>query len=101
MHTAASVATNLPEQVQTGLTLFVDAARAAFGDKLRSVVLFGSAAEGKLRRTSDVNLLLVLRAFEREQVDALREPVRVARAAIELEPMFVLDSELGEAAEAF
>lgn len=101
MHTAAAVTVDLPAQVQTGLSLFVDAARGAFGANLRSVILFGSAAEGRLRRTSDVNVLLVLRAFEREQVDALREPLRVARAAIGLEPMFVLDSELDEAAEAF
>lgn len=91
----------LPEPVQTALDLFVDAARAAFGQNLRSVILFGSAAEGKLRRTSDVNVLLVLRAFERDQIDAVREPLRVARAAVGLEPMFVLDSELGDAAEEF
>ena len=101
MHTAAPAALSLPAQVQAALDLFLDAARAAFGENLRSVILFGSAAEGRLRRTSDVNVLLVLRAFERAQIDALREPLRVARAAIELEPMFVLDTELGEAAEAF
>jgi predicted nucleotidyltransferase len=101
MHTAAAAALSLPEQVQTALDLFLGAARSAFGENLRSVILFGSAAEGRLRRTSDVNVLLVLRAFERHEVDALRESLRVARAAIELEPMFVLDTELGEAAEAF
>ncbi len=92
---------NLPDHVESGLNAFLDAARAAFGANLRSAFLFGSAAEGKLRKTSDVNLLLVLRALERDQLDAIREPLRVARAAIQLEPMFVLDSELGEAAEAF
>lgn len=83
------------------MTLFLDNARAAFGGNLRSVVLFGSAAEGKLRQTSDVNLLLVLRTIEQPQMDAIREPLRVARAAIDLEPMFVLDTELADAAEAF
>jgi len=92
---------NLPEHVEAGLNLFLESARAAFGANLRSAVLFGSAAEGKLRKTSDVNLLLVLRAIERSQLDAIREPLRVARAAIQLEPMFILDSELAEAAEAF
>jgi predicted nucleotidyltransferase len=92
---------NLPDNVSTALTQFVDAARAAFGETLRSVVLFGSAAEGKLRKTSDVNVLLVLRAIEQPQLDAIRDPLRVARAAIDLEPMFVLESELPEAAEAF
>jgi predicted nucleotidyltransferase len=92
---------NLPDNVSTALTLFVDAARAAFGEDLRSVVLFGSAAEGKLRKTSDLNVLLVLRALEQRQLDAIREPLRVARAAAQLQPMFVLESELAEAAEAF
>ncbi len=45
------------------LDAVVDAARRAFGDDLRSIVLFGSAAEGRLRATSDVNLMLVLRRF--------------------------------------
>jgi predicted nucleotidyltransferase len=92
---------NLPDHVESGLNAFLDAVRAAFGANLRSAILFGSAAEGKLRKTSDVNLLLVLRALERSEIDAIREPLRVARAAIELEPMFVLDSELDDAAEAF
>lgn len=92
---------NLPENVSAALNAFVDAARAAFGDNLRSVVLFGSGAEGQLRATSDVNVLLVLRALEQAQLDAIREPLRVAHAAIALEPMFVLDPELGDAAEAF
>lgn len=92
---------NLPSHVTSALTDFLDAARAAFGENVRSIVLFGSAAEGKLRATSDVNLLLVLRAIERSQLDAIREPLRVARAAIRLEPMFVLESELDEAAVAF
>lgn len=91
----------LPNHIEQGLGLFLDGARRAFGDNLRSVVLFGTAAEGKLRKTSDVNVLVVLRAIERAQLDAIREPLRVARAAILLEPMFVLDSELDEAAEAF
>lgn len=92
---------NLPESVATALNLFLDAARAAFAGNLRSAVLFGSAAEGKLRQTSDVNLLLILRTIEQAQLDAIREPLRIARAAIKLEPMFILDSELADAAEAF
>lgn len=92
---------NLPSHITEALSHFLDAARGAFGENVRSIVLFGSAAEGKLRATSDVNLLLVLRAIERAQLDQIREPLRVARAAIRLEPMFVLESELNEAAEAF
>jgi predicted nucleotidyltransferase len=92
---------NLPSHVTAALSAFLDAARSAFGENLRSVVLFGSGAEGKLRTTSDVNLMLVLRAIDRAQFDDIRDALRVARAAVRLEPMFVLESELGEAAEAF
>lgn len=89
--------TDLPEALGT----FVDAARAGFGENLRSVVLFGSAAEGKLRPTSDINVAVVVRALDRAQIDALREPRRTARAAINLQSMLILESELPAAAEAF
>ena len=84
-----------------GLGVFVEAAVAALGPTLRSVVLFGSAAEGRLRPTSDVNLLLVLRAFEIDRMDKLREPLRVAAIGARVAPMFVLESELGAAEAAF
>lgn len=76
-------------------------ARSAFGEELRSVVLYGSAAEGRMRVTSDVNLLFVLRRFEEAAADAFREPFRFARAAGNVSAMFVLDSELAVAGEAF
>lgn len=92
---------NLEAHVTQALSVFLDAARSAFGESLRSAVLFGSAAERKLRQTSDVNVLLILKEIEQRQFDGIREPLRVARAAIRLEPMFILESELDEAAEAF
>ncbi len=91
----------VPPQVQKILADFVEAAQKAFGANLRSVVLYGSAAEGRLRATSDVNLILVLRAFDAAQADALREPLRLGQAAIALRPMFLLESEIAGAAEAF
>ncbi len=94
-------ALTLPAPVSTGLDLFIAAATAAFGETLRSVVLFGSAAEGRLRSTSDVNLVVVLTRFERAQVDAVRDALRLARAAIGLEVMFLLSGEIDSAAAAF
>lgn len=91
----------LPEQVQRILTGFVEESRRVFGAELVSIVLYGSAAEGKLRKTSDVNLIVVLEAFSPERADALREPLRTAHAAIKLEVMFVLATELPAAVEAF
>jgi len=91
----------LADSVSEALGLFVDAAKNAFGSNLRSIVLFGSAAEGKMRATSDVNILIVLDALDRDQMDAFREPLRIAHAALNVQAMFVLTSELNEAAEAF
>jgi predicted nucleotidyltransferase len=84
-----------------GLGVFVEAAIAALGPTLRSVVLFGSAAEGRLRPTSDINVIVVLRAFDIDRMDKLREPLRVAVVAARVAPMFVLESELAAAESAF
>ena len=92
---------SLPEEIHRHLDLFVAAAQTAFGDDLAAAVLFGSAADGQLRATSDVNLLLLLRRFTPASADALRGPLRMAHAAIDLQVMFLLDSELTQAADAF
>ena len=51
--------TDLPAAVATILQEFVAAVAQSMGPQLESVILFGSAAEGRLRVTSDVNLLVV------------------------------------------
>jgi predicted nucleotidyltransferase len=91
----------LPLDVSQALGAFVASAREALGDQLVSLVLFGSAAEGRLRPTSDVNVMLILGRFDRARIDALREPLRLAHATIRLEAMIVLESELHAASEAF
>jgi predicted nucleotidyltransferase len=91
----------LPLDVSQALAEFVEAAGKALGDDLVAAILFGSAAEGRLRATSDVNLMLVLRTFEPARVDALREPLRLAHATIRLEAMLIREGELADAAEAF
>ncbi|OEZ96452.1 hypothetical protein JAB9_26490 [Janthinobacterium sp. HH107] len=91
----------LPEEIQRHLDVFVAAAQTAFGADLAAAVLFGSAADGQLRATSDVNLLLLLKRFTPQAADALRAPLRLAHAAIDLQVMFLLESELTQAADAF
>ncbi|HEY0156586.1 MAG TPA: nucleotidyltransferase domain-containing protein [Thermoanaerobaculia bacterium] len=90
----------LPAEIQRVVDSLVEAARASFGESLRSVILYGSAAEGRLRATSDVNLLFILSRFD-GGVDAFREPYRFAQAAANVAAMFVLEEELADAAEAF
>jgi len=91
----------LPEPVERTLTGFIEAARTVLGEELRAIVLYGSAAEGRLRKTSDVNVIVVLSAFDASIVDGLREPLRTAHAAVALEAMFLLESEIASAVEAF
>lgn len=80
MSSAADVPLQVPPQVKQVLLDFVQAAERAFGADLPSIVLYGSAAEGRLRATSDVNLLVVLSAFDPAQADALGEPLRLREA---------------------
>jgi predicted nucleotidyltransferase len=94
-------APQLPAPVQEMLGDFLRAAQSAFGAELISVVLYGSAAEGKLRVTSDVNLMLVLASFTAERADPLRGPLRLAQSAIQLRPMFLLQSEIPAASRSF
>ena len=96
-----AVNTALPDTVQRVLDDIVAQAREALGPTLKAVVLFGSAAESRLRATSDVNVIFVLSAFERARIDPLRQALRSAEAAIKLAAMFIVESELPAAAEAF
>ena len=100
-HSSGPVCRELPPAVERMLADLVDSAKQCFGDHLRSVVLFGSGAEGRLRATSDLNLIVVLTRFDKQRVDAFREPLRVAHVAGRATTMFVLESELPAAAEAF
>ncbi len=59
----------LPESAEKCVEIFVETARQAFGADMVSTVLFGSAATGELRATSDVNLLLVVKRFEQRRFD--------------------------------
>jgi predicted nucleotidyltransferase len=97
----AAVSAQLPEAVRTTLNEFTAAAQQAFAEDLVSVVLFGSAAEGRLRATSDVNVVLVLRRADPKKLEAIGEAYRFAHAAIRLSAMFILETEIGVAKDAF
>ena len=92
---------DLPPEVQKVLDEFVLSAKEAFSDQVCSLVLFGSAAEGKLRPASDVNLLVVISAFEQSRADRLRQPLRIAESAVQLRPMFLLREEVAVASRVF
>ena len=96
-----STTRELPVEVDQRINAFVEAAKSAFESDLVSVVIYGSAAEGRLRATSDVNMLLVLKTFDQAHADRLREPLRLAHASVQLNAMFLLQAEVPAAMEAF
>jgi hypothetical protein len=87
--------------VEAVMTELVTRLREVLGPDLESVVLFGSAAENRLRPTSDVNVIFVLRAFDGSRLASAAGALRGAAAAIRLAPMFILAEEIPAAAQAF
>jgi hypothetical protein len=85
---------DLPADGASSLGDLRAAAQAALGAQLVSMVLYGSGAEGRLRATSDVNIILILSAFDAEKLARLRDPLRVAEAAIRLRPMVLVQDEI-------
>lgn len=96
-----SPSAGLSSEMETLLENLIEAAKKCFQKELKSILLFGSGAEGRLRMTSDLNLLFVLRKFEKNQVDDFRESLRLAQIAGHATAMFLLEQELPLAAEAF
>jgi predicted nucleotidyltransferase len=92
---------NFSKAVSRALANFVDSVVVAFGADLRSVVLYGSGAEGRLRPASDVNVVLVLASFDAAKAASIRESFAAAHAAIRLSAMFLLDSEVESSIECF
>jgi predicted nucleotidyltransferase len=92
---------DLPSNVNSVLTEFVASAKRAFGSDLRSIILYGSAAEGRLRPTSDVNVILLLSDFDPHKADQLRSALSFSQAAIQLRVMFLLETELQAALHSF
>lgn len=92
---------NLPAAAATILEEFLAALLQTAGPQLLSVVLFGSAAEGRLKPNSDINLLVITDHLSLSQLDKVRTALRVGRAVHGLTVMFLERAELSVAAESF
>jgi predicted nucleotidyltransferase len=92
---------DLPADVASALEEFKSRSVESFGDALASILLFGSAAEGKMRATSDVNVLMVFKRIDVAQVKEWRSQVGAIVAAIDLKPLLLLEDEIAVAADAF
>jgi predicted nucleotidyltransferase len=91
----------LPESVTKVLESFVLEAKSVFLDRLVAVILYGSAAEGRLRKTSDVNVLVVSKSFTSHDAEALSGILSLSAAAVDLQVMFLLESEINTASQLF
>ena len=91
----------LPPVVRGVLDDFLQSAKDALDGTLQSVVLYGSAVDGALSPSSDLNLIFILTSFEKEKLDRLRSPLRVAQAAVQVHVMFLLQNEISAAARSF
>ena len=58
-----------PAAVRAWLSQALQALIDSLGEELEALILFGSAAEGLMRASSDVNLLVVLRRFDSDRID--------------------------------
>lgn len=92
---------DLPPDIAATLDEFRAKTVEAFPDSLKSILLFGSAAEGRLRATSDVNLVMVFSRLDIDRVKIWRSEVELLVAAINLQPLILLEDEIAAASEAF
>jgi hypothetical protein len=98
---ASNLLADLPAPVATVLQEFTQALLTAAAGQTEAIILFGSAAEGRLRSTSDVNLLVIATELTMEQLDAIRMSLRAGAAAVGLAVMFLDSRQIGQAFEAF
>ncbi len=91
----------LNEQVAKALQDLKDRFCETLGPDLVSLVLFGSAAEGRLRLTSDVNLIVVVSDFRSERFEPLQPHILAAESSIALRLMILREEEISPAAELF
>jgi predicted nucleotidyltransferase len=98
---AADRTRDLPAPVAKTLDEVVEVATRSLGETLRSIVLFGSGAENRLRATSDVNVLIVVTRFDPSAVDSMRPVLQGGHAAVRLAVMWLLEEELRAAVESF
>lgn len=88
----------LSEEITSLLTeLIAQMAKA----HLTSAAIFGSAAEGRMRPSSDLNLMCVFSRIEPSLYDSIRECLQEGSLLCRLRIMFLLESELKEHAALF
>lgn len=93
----------MPKKMDPGaLTHLVDELRAAHGDNLASVVLYGSAAAGDhIEQRSDQNILIALNRITTEDLRLSQAPISAWQALGQPLPVYFSVEELNDAADVF
>src|SRR5689334_6071811 len=87
--------TSLPLSVQEGLDQFCTDLRAALGDHLVAVILYGATATGEYSpSSSDVNVMVVLDEVTVELLDAAVPSVQQGRRDVSLGLMLLSENDL-------
>ncbi len=92
---------SIPKPISERLDELCSQLKTALGDDLVALLVHGSAVRGDYRKESDVDLVVVLAKAGREQLDALAEPLHVARFAARIEAMILVADEIPRAADVF
>jgi predicted nucleotidyltransferase len=79
----------------------VSDAQECFGSDLISVTLYGSAAENRLRRSSDVNIVFVFSILDSVALERFAPKLAFARASAPIVVMFLKETEIRAAIELF
>ncbi|MDB4946430.1 MAG: hypothetical protein JWP97_5964 [Labilithrix sp.] len=93
---------SLPTPVKASLEALTESMRGALGEDLVAVLVHGSVARGEyLAGETDVDVIVVLAKAGLAQLDAIGEALLRARYAARIQPMFLVESEIAGAADAF
>jgi len=87
--------------VEKVLKDFVAGCVKSFAGRLSSIALYGSATEGRTNAASEVNVIVVVQEFRQQDVAGIAQTVRLARAVIHLDVMYLLVNEVPAAVECF
>lgn len=92
----------LPEGLRKRLQALQQDLSRLLGDNLVSLLVFGSAARGEFREgISDVDTIVVLRDATPQALEAIANPLQVARYASRIEAMVLTADEIPRAADVF
>jgi len=102
MSTSERIIEGLPGETQKRLRTYTKEVKAAFGDRLEGLLIYGSAVRGEfLRRRSNLNLLLLVSNYDTSTLK-LYEPIhkRWSKEQV-VTPLFLTDQELKSSSALF